>query len=215
MALTTKNAKAKPDLEISIDDGWHLDLVVAYYLEHYNLRATFYVVCDWIGQPGYLTWPQIKMLDQRGHKIGSHTMSHPHDLKQVYNTELHYEVQNSKDIIETVLGHKIDSFCYPRGRYDERVKDFVAIAGYTDARITGPVTALEMKNSLEKPGNWHIFQRAEYGKTQWEDWGDRLVRQGAKYINLWAHSKEIHEYNNWDKFNNVLANLNENSITKR
>ena len=84
-----------------------------------------------------MTWEDIKELDAEGHKIGSHSISHPPDLKMLFDEQLHYEIQNSKDFIETALGHDITSFCYPRGRADERVKTKVKKAGYENARGTG------------------------------------------------------------------------------
>ena len=207
MALTKKSIKAKPVFETSWDDGLILDLVIAYYLERFEIKGTFYIVCDWVGKKGYLSWPQITMLDNRGHNIGSHNMSHPMDLKVLHDEALHVEIQSSKDIIENVLGHKITSFCYPRGRADERVRQAVAKAGYIDARTTGRLNVTEYKDELMKPGNWHVFQREEYGKRRWFDWGDYLSKAGAKYINLWGHANEVDDNESWDDLMVVLDKI--------
>lgn len=219
MALTkaslkqqVKPAPVKPAFETSWDDGSVLDLAIAYYLDEYGIKGTFYIVCDWVGKPGYLTWQQIKMLDRRGHMIGSHSMSHPADLKMLHDGQLFYEIQTSKDVIEAALGHKITSFCYPRGRADERVRQIVANAGYVNARITGNPAVGDYQDTLQKPGNWHAFQRQEYTAVNWENWGEHLVNNGAKYLNLWGHADEVNKNNLWDGLGRSLEWLRKKAI---
>lgn len=210
MGLTTHNIKPTPRLPLTFDtswdDGWHLDMRIASLLKKYNLPGTFYIVCDWVGTKDYLTWDQIKELDQMGFKIGSHTMSHPADLKMQFDDFLYAEVQSSKGIIENVIGHPISSFCYPRGRYDERVKQAVARAGYTEARTTGPVGLTEVKDTLAKPGTIHVFNgRYESGNwlTSAMQVMDKVAKEGG-YVNLWGHSKEVDAHNEWDRLEEFL-----------
>lgn len=214
MGLTKKNFHKVPrhqvTFETSWDDGWHLDMKVAELLKRYNLPGTFYVVCDWVGQEEYLTWEQIKELDKMGFQIGSHTISHPQDLKLLHEEDLHFETQNSKDIIEAVLGHSIKSFCYPRGRYDERVKQYVSVAGYTEARATGMVGVTEVKDSLEKPGTIHVFSGREGYNGNWYDFAVEVIDRAKKnggYINLWGHSKEIDENLEWARLEKFLSHV--------
>jgi peptidoglycan/xylan/chitin deacetylase (PgdA/CDA1 family) len=195
------------ELATSWDDGGINDMRIADILTKYSLPGVFYIIVDRVGEEGYLTWANIKELDQRGFEIGSHTMSHPADLKELYEEDLFYEVVNSKDMIETVLGHHISKFCYPRGRVDERVKEMVRRAGYTEARVTGKPGVREVKNKLEMPGTIHIFQRPEYENLSVLDFAkgtiDTAKLEGG-YINIWGHSKEIDTNGLWDVLDQVL-----------
>lgn len=195
-------------IETSWDDGFLLDLKVATLLKKYNMTGVFYIIVDRIGESGYLSWDQVKDLERQGFEIGSHTMSHPSDMKALYEEQLHYEVQNSKDMIETVLGHKIAKFCYPRGRFNEVVQAKVAESGYIEARATGMPGILEVKDKLAIPGTVHIFQRPEYKGVNVLDFAkqiiDRAVKEGG-YVNIWGHSKEVDENKLWDVLEEVLA----------
>lgn len=209
MALTSKNLYKKPDVTFttSFDDGGELDLRIAKLLKKYNLPGVFYIVVDWIGTEGYLTWDEVKQLRDDGFIIGSHTMTHPMDLKKLHDDQLHYEIQNSKDMIENVLGENITSFCYPRGRFSERVKDFVAEAGYAQARVTGKPGVTKIEDSLELPGTIHIYQRKEYGDKSILEFAketiDRVIKEGG-YCNVFAHSREIERDGNWDVLEQIL-----------
>jgi len=212
MGLTKKNLyKRKPiTLEFSFDDGWVLDLRVADMLDKHGLKATFYIVVDWVGKEGFLTWEDIKGLEKRGFTIGSHTVTHPQDLKKLHEEELFYEVQNSKDMIETALGHSISKFCYPRGRQNERVRQMVALAGYVEARVTGRPGVTEVKDKLQMPGTIHIYQRKEYGDKGIVDFArevfEKLKRDGG-YCNIWGHSLELEKFSLWSTLEEVLKYL--------
>lgn len=208
----TESKKPQFTIETSWDDGSSYDVRLAEILKKYvALKAVFYIIVGKVGEDGYLSWEQVKDLEKKGFEIGSHTMSHPHDLKTLYDEDLHYEVQNSKDILEAVLGHPVSKFCYPRGRFDERVQAKVIDAGYLSARGTGKPGILEVKDKYAIPGTIHIFQRAEYGNLNIVDFAkktiDEAVAKGG-YINIWGHSKEINDNNLWRELEQVLSYAN-------
>jgi peptidoglycan/xylan/chitin deacetylase (PgdA/CDA1 family) len=210
MALTKKvfYKNRNAIITTSFDDGGKLDLKVAELLKKYDLNGTFYIVLDWIGQEGYLNWEDIKQLDKEGFEIGSHTITHPSDLKMVFDEQLHYEIQNSKDLLETALGHKIASFCYPRGRADERVKNKVKESGYKTARGTGKVGITSVADKYYLPGTIHIYQREEYGELSILEYAKLVinkVRKNGGYVNIWGHSKEIERDQNWKTLDKVLS----------
>lgn len=217
MGLTKKNFKTEPrnkpqfKIETSWDDGYALDLRLASMLKNYKLPAVFYIVVDKVGNMGYLNWDQIKDLEKQGFEIGSHTMNHPADLKVLHDEELHYEVQTSKDVLEAVLGHSVGKFCYPRGRLDERVRQFVINADYIEARGTGRTGVTEIKDKYNMPGTIHVFQREEYNGVPVAQYAknviDKVVSEGG-YVNIWGHSKEIQENGLWDVLDEVLEYAN-------
>ncbi len=194
-------------IEWSFDDGSVLDIRTASLLSQHGLTATFYIIVDRVGQEGFLNWDEIKELEKMGMTIGSHTVTHPGDMKALFDEELHYETQNSKDMLEAVLGHPVSRFCYPRGRADDRVKQMVAKAGYVDARGTGRPGITTKEDVLYLPGTVHIFQRPEYESTPVLTFAidtiDRVRREGG-YCNIWGHSAEIDKNNLWVVLEEVM-----------
>ena len=209
MGLIKSNFYKKPEvkIEFSFDDGGKLDLRIVELLKKYCIQGTFYIVLDWVGTEGHLNWEDIKELDKEGFIIGSHSMMHPQDLKMLYDEQLHYEIQNSKDLLETALGHSISSFCYPHGRADERVKNKVKEAGYENARGTGKAGITKREDEFYLPGTIHIFQREEYkGKSIYEyakEVIDKVKKEGG-YCNIWGHSLEISRDGNFGVLEEIL-----------
>lgn len=201
-------------IKTSWDDGYSYDLRVAKLLIKYNLPGTFYIIIDRVGTEGYLDWEQIKWLDSNKFEIGSHTMSHPQDLKKLYDDELKYEIQTSKEFLETVLGHKIVSFCYPRGRYDERVIRQVVSAGYLEARTTVVGKIEEPVDKMKIDTSVHVFKRQEYKNLTWSHFG-QLMFQDAKELegsvfHLWGHSWEVERDNQWENLENFFKYIKKN-----
>lgn len=182
----------------SWDDGSKNDLLLAELLQEFGVSAVFYVVVDWVGSDGYLTWKDIRALDENPlFEIGSHTMSHPMDLKLLYEEDLFYEIQNSKDMIETVLGHHISHFCYPRGRHNDTVRHQVARAGYIKARTTIVGKDNEGPDLLQIPTTAHVYDgRPEYKHKDWytyavEQFEKMLENPEDKVFHLWGHANEV------------------------
>ncbi len=84
---------------------------------------------------GMMNWAQLRKLAHDGHEIGSHSMSHP-ILPFCSDTELIYEVENSRRVIQEHLNIPVESFCYPNGDYDKRILKAVQQAGYHQAVTT-------------------------------------------------------------------------------
>lgn len=213
MALTKKNYYKKREVrfETSWDDGHVDDWRVWELLKKHKIRGTFYVVTHWLDEEDRLTWKQIEEIDAHElGEIGAHTMTHPSDLKGLFENMLDGEVEGSKRLIESALGHHITKFCYPRGRYDERVKDCVKHAGFLEARTT-TVGKLDVKDKYEKPTTVHVFDdRTEYGGEGWyayaveklEEAKRRAERENITF-HLWGHGYELtrdKQFDNLEKF---------------
>jgi peptidoglycan/xylan/chitin deacetylase (PgdA/CDA1 family) len=78
----------------------------------------------------------VRGLIDAGWEIGSHTVSHP-DLTKVSDTQLRAELEDSKAQIAERFGVDATVFCYPAGRYDQRVEEAVQAAGYAVALAEG------------------------------------------------------------------------------
>ena len=132
---------------ITFDDGCETDLIAAApVLREFGCNATFYLTSGFLGTPGYLNADQVRELDAQGFEIGCHSMTHPY-LSDLTETELKREIGDAKIQIETIVGHAIQHFSCPGGRYDERAlrvarqAGFVSVANsqfYANSRSTNP-----------------------------------------------------------------------------
>lgn len=76
--------------------------------DQYDFQATFYPVIEW--EPD---WEKLKQAAQRGHEIGSHTVSH-RNLSELNLQEQETELKNSQQIIDRIVGPlSALSFAYP------------------------------------------------------------------------------------------------------
>lgn len=78
---------------------------------------------------GMMSWAQVRTLHMEGHEIGSHTSTHP-ILPRCDDTRLEAEIVGSRERLRAALDAPVDTFCYPNGDHDARVRDVVRRAGY-------------------------------------------------------------------------------------
>lgn len=84
-----------------------------------------------------MTVEQLRDLNQRGHEVASHTVTHP-ILPQLADDDIAREVNDAKHSIEGWLDDEVVGFCYPNGDSDERVERALRSAGYAYACTTRP-----------------------------------------------------------------------------
>ena len=120
---------------ISFDDGWETQFEYALpSLEKYHYTATFFVVTNYIGRPGFISWPQLQTLLTDGMRIGSHTRSHPRLTKIKDPEKLWDQIYSSKTILESQLEASVEEFAYPYGSYNAKAAAAVKEAGYRAGR---------------------------------------------------------------------------------
>jgi peptidoglycan/xylan/chitin deacetylase (PgdA/CDA1 family) len=123
---------------ITFDDGYKNNFLYAYpVLKKYKFPATIFVITDFIGKEGYLTWADMNEMQENNITFGSHTKAHLW-LPHLADKELWEEVFGSKEILEKNLKKEIKFISYPIGAYDERVKSVVKKAGYIAGCATNP-----------------------------------------------------------------------------
>jgi peptidoglycan/xylan/chitin deacetylase (PgdA/CDA1 family) len=120
----------EPSVCITFDDGCETDLIAAApVLRAAGFHATFYITAGFLGAPGYLNREQLREIDAQGFEIGCHSMTHPY-LPDLPEPELKREMVDAKLQIEQILGHAIEHFSCPGGRYDARTLEMARRAGF-------------------------------------------------------------------------------------
>lgn len=138
-------------VSLTFDDGLRCQFEQAVpILDKYGFLATFFLTTNsdpvhepWLGAKtaGWrkITWSEgdiasLKQLDAVGHEIGSHSISHQW---AIMSSQPDRETVESKDFIESNLGIKVCSFCYPYYRSHAFLSNAVKKSGYEQARGGG------------------------------------------------------------------------------
>ncbi|MFH1996407.1 MAG: polysaccharide deacetylase family protein [Candidatus Omnitrophota bacterium] len=141
MAKLIRDAEEVPykTLSITFDDGFEDNYRYAYpVLKNIGIPATIFVITDFIGKDGYLSWEQVREMSESGIiSIESHTRTQPW-LTSLEEKALDEEVVGSKKILEERLKKDVHILSYPMGNYNDTVRDAVRRAGYEAAVATNP-----------------------------------------------------------------------------
>lgn len=121
---------AEPSVCITFDDGCETDFIAAApVVRDLGFSATFYLTAGFLGTPGYLAAEQVRELENAGFEVGCHSMTHPY-LSDLGDAEMKREIMDAKLRIEQIVGHAIEHFSLPGGRYDSRTLEMARSAGF-------------------------------------------------------------------------------------
>ncbi|WP_376793842.1 polysaccharide deacetylase family protein [Thermogemmatispora sp.] len=129
---------------LTFDDGY--EDVYRYavpLLQAHGFSGMFYIITGAVGDPGYMSWSQVRDLLAQGMQVGSHTVHHI-SLGWIIigNPQLtQQELQTSQASLQQHLGVPIQQFCYPSGEpfrhgtplEQERITALLAADGYVGA----------------------------------------------------------------------------------
>ena len=136
---------------ITFDDGYRdVALKAMPVLRRFHMHATAYVITDRIsaGDSSFLTWRLLRRMERSGIEIGSHTVHHL-ELPTLSDGAATAELTQSRAVLEQHLGHPVQWFAYPAGKFDARTAALVQRAGYVLAVTTQPGSAQSAQAPLE------------------------------------------------------------------
>lgn len=126
---------------IDFDDGYEQNYTIALeIIKKYNIPVNIYVIDNCVGTPGYMTWEQIKQMDETGLvTINTHGKEH-YDFSEKDSEEAVEDVKYAHSQIEQKLEkEQIKVFTYPYGLYKEEINKKLAEEGFmqnlTDNKI--------------------------------------------------------------------------------
>jgi peptidoglycan/xylan/chitin deacetylase (PgdA/CDA1 family) len=133
------------DAQITFDDGEQSQLHNALpLLAEYEFKATYFVTPGLIGTAAkFLGWDDLKALQAAGHSVQSHGWSHKF-LTFCSEADLAHELRASKQSLEKNLGISVEEISVPGGRWNRRVLQACAAAGYRRVYISDPWVETEI-----------------------------------------------------------------------
>jgi hypothetical protein len=131
--------------QITFDDGEQSQSRNALpLLEERGIFATYFINPGLVGtEQKFLTWAQLRELHAAGHSVQSHGWSHKF-LTACDDQELALELAASREGLEDKLGSPVEAISVPGGRWDRRVIEACARAGYTRVYVSDPWIATEI-----------------------------------------------------------------------
>ena len=128
-----KELPSKP-IMITFDDGYLDNYTNAYpIMKKYGYTGTIFIVTNLVGEDSrFVTWDQVREMQQAGFVFGSHTANHI-SLTSLTKEEVSNELTQSRNTIAQQLGKPPKYFAYPTGTYSSEIADQVRKAGYKAA----------------------------------------------------------------------------------
>lgn len=157
-AWRNRNAADAP--VITLDDGHvtHFECGLP-ILEENRFRGIFFVTVGWIGnRPGYMTWAQAREIAACGHEVQSHGWSHSF-LTNCTASELQTELTHSKDTLEQNLGIPVCAISMPGGRWNQRVVEACAAAGYRRIYTSDVWRQRRLRGAVVEIGRFMVSNR--------------------------------------------------------
>jgi peptidoglycan/xylan/chitin deacetylase (PgdA/CDA1 family) len=158
LAAIHSAARGRPLLLTFDDGGSSAHQHTAGLLEEFGWRGHFFVTTNWIGKSGFLNPEQIRDLRKRGHRIGSHSCSHPPRMSYCTPEELHREWGHSIAVLADILGEKVEVASVPGGYYARNVAEAAAATGIRTLFTSEPQTATHVVNGCRVLGRYTIQQ---------------------------------------------------------
>lgn len=137
MMIGLKNGTlpAKP-VVLTFDDAYRdfYDFVFP-ILKEKNLKATVFVITQYVGGERYVTWDQLGRLSSNNLiLVGNHTLNHPNLLK-LSDEELKNQIISANNILDQRLGRQVKYFAYPYGNAGQ-TRSVLGEAGFGGAVLT-------------------------------------------------------------------------------
>ena len=113
---------------LTFDDGPHPTFTpeLLKILDKYHVKATFFM----IGREMEKHPEIVREVMARGHVIGNHTYTHPHDIEIDTETQIIRELDLCENTIEKITGKRSHLFRPPRGLVDSTVFMIAEEEGY-------------------------------------------------------------------------------------
>lgn len=109
-------------------------------LEEFGYPATLFVSTGSVGQGGYLSWEQLRLVREAGIEIGNHSHTHGYLLERRqgesrpdWKKRVRADIELAQKLFEKHLGEAPEIFAYPYGEYSPQLQKIVDDIGFAAA----------------------------------------------------------------------------------
>ena len=147
----------KVEVEFTFDDGGVSFLTLAApILEKYGLRGIFFISTAYLNTPQFLATEQLDEVAKRGHRIGSHSHTHPM-LTDLSENEITKEWTKSVDILRPFTTDDMTA-SIPNGDGNAVVMDKALKAGIERLYTSIPTTKITYFENMQVLGRYVVYQ---------------------------------------------------------
>jgi polysaccharide deacetylase family sporulation protein PdaB len=123
-SVDTKEKKVALTFDVSLGENDYTDSILD-SLDKYNIKATFFVVGDWVEKNP----DKLKEIYKRGHEIGNHSNRHP-NMINISQAKIIQDININEAKIRNTIGSGTKLFRCPGGSYNDKVIETVENSGY-------------------------------------------------------------------------------------
>ncbi len=189
------NVVPLPAVMLSFDDGPASVFTQAYqYAVKHGVRATAYVVTNWVGQSGYLSVAQMQQMAANGWAIGNHTSDHT-QLATVDQATAQTKLRTARQKLESWgLGAAARHVAYPNDSWNATVLAAMRAEGMLSGRTTEAAPHFMPDNPLLIP-----CRTLEWGASLSDAKAmvNRTIARGELLV-VYTHGLESSESLSWN-----------------
>ena len=122
---------------LTFDDGYRDFYDYVYpLLREKGIKATLFVISQFVGGERYLVWAQIKEMVDSGLVLpGNHTLNHPY-LTKLTDFQIKDQIFSANNILREHLGRSVHFFAYPYGGINASVEQALKEGSFQGAAVT-------------------------------------------------------------------------------
>jgi peptidoglycan/xylan/chitin deacetylase (PgdA/CDA1 family) len=106
-------------------------------LQKYGHMAVFYLITNLLQNDNYVNGSRAKEMYAAGMDIQSHTHTHS-NMKTLSAQQIAFELNESKRLLEELLGNQVSHVAYPLTAHNQHVRDNVKLSGYDTGTVMDP-----------------------------------------------------------------------------
>ncbi|CAB1252132.1 Peptidoglycan-N-acetylmuramic acid deacetylase PdaA [Clostridiaceae bacterium BL-3] len=187
-SVDTKEKKVAITFDVSLGKDDYTEKILD-LLDKYDIKATFFVVGDWVDKNPV----KLEEIYKRGHEIGNHSNRHP-NMTKISREKIIEDININEAKIRSITGAGTELFRCPEGAYNDRVIDLVKESGYyciqwnvdsVDWKEQGADIEYNRIIKNTKPGSILLFHgNARYTPENLPKIIKELQKKGYKFVKV-------------------------------